>query len=91
MENVSVPTAEFGQSPARGVMVWWERHGQRVFVFFVIVALVMVMPFLPRGPDSDWQDPRGQQSEPIVQTAVGGPSQVVHITVSATPNYQVTN
>jgi len=83
MENTSARAVEFGQSPARGVMVWWERHGHRVFVFFVIIALIMVMPFLSHEPSRDLDRPEGQSSVQAVQTVVNGNSQVITISVSA--------
>jgi len=86
MQNVSVPTVEFGQSPTRGLMVWWERHGQLVFVLFVIIALVMVMPFLSRELGHRLDRPEGQSYVQPVQTVVYGPSPVVTITVSAAVN-----
>jgi hypothetical protein len=86
MQDGSVQAVEFGQAPTRGVMVWWERHGRLVFVFFVIIALVMVMPFLPREPGRDLDRPEGQSYVQPVQTVVSGPSPVITITVSAAVN-----
>jgi len=83
MENTLAPPVEIGQFPTREFMVWWERHGQRVFVFFVTIALIMVMTFLPLESGRDLDHPEGQS---YVQTAVGGPSQVVHISVRAATN-----
>jgi len=86
MENASAPTVEFGQSPTRGAMVWWERHGKVVFVFFVIIALILVMPFLPRELGHDLDRPEGQSYVQPLQNAVNGPSPVITITVSAAVN-----
>ena len=86
MQTISAPRVDIGHVFIPEGVIWLLRLGRRIFLFLVIIALVITFP-LPE-PDRDWHDPEGQ---PSVETAVSGPSQVVHITVSATPNYHGSN
>ena len=86
VENILAPPVDTGQFPTREIMIVWERHGRRVFLFLVIIALVITFSF--HGPDRDWHGPDRQ---PFVETAVSGHSSVADITVTATPNYHGSN
>ena len=86
MATIAAPWDDTGQiDTPEGVWKWFQ-YGRRLFLFLVIIALVITFP-LPE-PDRDWDDP-GRQ--PIVETAVSESSPVVHITVTANPDYHVSN
>jgi hypothetical protein len=85
MNGIDYPWIDRGQFLTREGLIVWLKRGSQIFLALVVMIWAIALPL--SSPVDDGNPPESQQ----VETAVGGPSSVVNITVTATPDYHGNN